>query len=45
MTLLAFGYGKLKDIDIVYPKKKITKEDLKERIDILLKYAFHKAKL
>ena len=45
MTLLtAFGYGKLKDIDIVYPKKKITKEDLKERIDILLKYAFHKAK-
>jgi|UniRef100_A0A6C0IPB5 DNA polymerase elongation subunit (family B) len=42
--LTAFGHGKLKDIDIVYPKKNVTVDDLKERIAIVLSHAFNTAK-
>ena len=42
--LTAFGFGKTKDVDLVYPKRKVDLEDIKERVQILINNAFHKAK-
>uniref|UniRef100_A0A6C0JJ24 DNA-directed DNA polymerase n=1 Tax=viral metagenome TaxID=1070528 RepID=A0A6C0JJ24_9ZZZZ len=41
----AFDYGKFDDIDIVYPKKKISKETVKDLVNILLKTPMQDVKL
>jgi DNA polymerase elongation subunit (family B) len=42
--LSAFSFGKTEGIDIVYPKQEAIKENIKKRIDILLKESIENAK-
>jgi len=42
--LSAFGFGKTKDVDLVYPKRIVNIDDIKERISIVINHAFNKAK-
>ena len=44
-VMTAFGYNKFDDIDIVYPKSKVTKEYIQDKINILVKTPIEKAKL
>ena len=42
--LTAFGYGRFEDIDLVYPKKPISKENVQHCIKILLEHTIYEAK-
>ena len=42
--MAAFGFGKFDDIDLVYPKAKVTKEYIQDKIDALSKTSMEKAK-
>jgi DNA polymerase elongation subunit (family B) len=44
IILTAFGYDKMDDVDIVYPKKQPTKDQVKSKIKILLDESIEKAK-
>jgi DNA polymerase elongation subunit (family B) len=44
-VMTAFGYNNFDDIDIVYPKSKVTKEYIQDKINILIKTPIEKAKL
>ena len=42
--MAAFGFSKFDDIDLVYPKSKVTKEYIQDKIDALSKIPIEKAK-